>query len=1741
MAGLFDDLIPGDPAASGAPAPAPSSGMFDDLIPGPKRQVGLGERLFINVGEGFEKSTTGQVIDQVQSGRVAERNAAQMGEVVTEARNAGSPVGLDLLRAGQRGATPSPYATIPIDEIERMQADTLASSAGKAFEFSVAEDQRRKARDIAPWIQAGDGGVIDAGLAGGAALLGQVIGGLPAVENVVPVSRGARAVDTFVRGAKAGGTGAAIAEPFVQGSEIDLGRKKEMSPEEAALSVGVGALTGGALNAAPQAARSLGDAFRREPAPAPAAAPAPAPEPAPAQIPFLPRIAEDAVPNEAAVAHGQRILDVGNAANERAATPPRPPEPGEAPSAREAPGTAFAQRPENPPFAETADIARDRRVAGEAAIVREQFGVPEEQFAQMPVDARERLVAAAQRQKSSEAPAEGVLRTSDDALADGEARYSPAEPPNRNLGEDVQLRGEEVGGINASDRVASGGSSRPFPDDPTTRGFEETARADSERMRAETVEDLERGWQRRRDERDAGAEEAYAGAKAGTFSNKPGKQDADGRFATDNFGLVKSDKGGPIRFGDQKQAARWILNQGHKLSPDQTFEIVNHPKGGFSVRERGRTPPPQPPPGGTGPGSFSPPARVDPASPRAANPMPTREALRAETVVREEGPMPLDPRADVEAAPRVLPQTKTVTRGKSTYELTTKPSATPYKPEPQRPPTLADMVRQRGVAPVDLDQVAHIFGDRKAAGLAVGRRDGQQLDYLCEAAVEQGYLPEGATLNDFIDALDRDVRARGAGSQEARVYSQNDVELLDAWQATREYNDEVSRLARDFGVDEAGLTPEAFERIIAERMGFEEQARISREIGEARARDLDEAARLEDLEAARAESTLDPDAAAYLEGGAGRAEPQGNGAAAGKPADVGGGQADVPPGDRGRSDPGAAQARDGAEQRGGQAERGTGDGDAQHTLDVGGTTEAKPLSSTREKLEASQLGRKGSTTQQEAPTGGLFGRVKDLFQDKSGGPSEKWVLKYTEALEDFIADIKDIRDARRARKADENLVRSIVYSADGWIRSIAKKHTSPALNRVLDQFHARAGQPGGVARTFDEAVHIRINQRLTALETALGSIGEDKAAMAQVVKLVQEPANIRPGTPVHDAAAAIKKLLSEELDYLRTAGVDVGQVRGGYFPRMVEKMAVLRNPTGFMAAAERAFRAEGVADPRAAAKEWHDRITLGDGNPASIFLPVAGDAQAAFLKGRVLGKRADEIMRAFMIQDPRVALTRYVTQATRRAELARRFGDGWSKWGDIEAQIKREGAETAIPALRDYVRTVAGLTPPGTTPGMLTAMSWARTWGTLGYLEKATLSSLGEWILPAMRTGNLGDAARSLRTTIAETVNRARGQTSQLRALAEDLGAIASGHNDTIMAARFGHDATSQFQAKLMHKFFRRTYLEQWTTDTRVASVGVGQTFLRRLATEMEGGGTAVTKRYLAELGVPIDQADVFAGWLRRTNGGRPQGADLAGPMGDIYRTAINRFVDQTIMRPSAATKPKWASHWLGSVVFQLQSYQYAFTRNVLGRIGNNARAALTDADLTMLDRARLLAPIASLPLLVGMNAAVGELRDTATDSAQRAVGGEPNKRANQTPGEKAAKIASRSGLFGNLDPYINAFAGVRYNAPIASKALGPVLGGGVNALQTLAEAGARNSPNTNTAERKVAKQAYDTVVEPAVNLALGALPGASIPAAILTQIAGSGAPREALTSVVAGPAVPKGGAGVSSRGTARGTGRGSR
>lgn len=166
------------------------------------------------------------------------------------------------------------------------------------------------------------------------------------------------------------------------------------------------------------------------------------------------------------------------------------------------------------------------------------------------------------------------------------------------------------------------------------RFYEDRAKQHYERVRQETIDDLERHWeqQKKHREQDAGAREKYEERMRGAedkygkskTSNKPGAQDADGRYPIDESGFVLSDKGGPVKFADQKQAAKWILHA-QKQSPDQNFEIHNHPTvdGSFTAREHSRTSKPggDGGSGGAGPGGKTGGSGKGDSGPRA-NPEP---------------------------------------------------------------------------------------------------------------------------------------------------------------------------------------------------------------------------------------------------------------------------------------------------------------------------------------------------------------------------------------------------------------------------------------------------------------------------------------------------------------------------------------------------------------------------------------------------------------------------------------------------------------------------------------------------------------------------------------------------------------------------------------------------------------------------------------------------------------------------------------------------------------------------------------------------------------------------------------------------------------------------------------------------------------------------------------------------------------------------------------------------------------
>lgn len=740
------------------------------------------------------------------------------------------------------------------------------------------------------------------------------------------------------------------------------------------------------------------------------------------------------------------------------------------------------------------------------------------------------------------------------------------------------------------------------------------------------------------------------------------------------------------------------------------------------------------------------------------------------------------------------------------------------------------------------------------------------------------------------------------------------------------------------------------------------------------------------------------------------------------------------------------------------------------------------------------------------------------------GDSRAWADSLNE-LRRSIADLKKSAGVTVRSNPVVAFARAFFESSSADMRAAIRLNPSKTAEWVIDQFHDRAGGGKATGETFGHALAAKVSRAMVDLHRALGDLVHDEAGMEQVARMLRS-GTARAGTRLGNAAIALRKMLDDELKYLREAGVDVGEVRQGYFPREYVVDKIIRNGQGFIDAATRAYQETGLnrPDAAAAAKELHDTLVYGEyGN---IFKSQGGGGHAPFLKGRVFGKQVDNPshpLYAFLNHDVAEVLSQYFQRSAKRAEIARRFGDNFSHWRDYKdaqgrkqegllTKIEKEGGQGALPKLQEYIALAAGIRSYGLGAGSIRAASIMRTWGALSFLEKATLSSLTEFIVPAMRSGNVLDAGRSLSRTLNDLFVKTKSA-QERRAFAEDLGLIAGHIDSALSAARFaGGEPVGKLESRVLDRFFKRTGLTQWTDATRVAATDIGRVFVRRLAIDTAG---KLNARHLADLGIPADKMDAFKAFVKSRNGGMPTAADLKGEMGDLYRVAIRKFVSQSIMNPSAVTKPSWMSHPIGAVVGQLQSFNYAFYENVIKRNVRLARESATGSGYTAIERARMVAPMMISPLLIAAAYAIGEGRDELL--------GDPNRRREETEREKWIKAASRGMPIAPLDPIINFITSAKYQRGAAQSFAGPVAGVAAIGIDAARDYFFNNAEKTNTQERAALRATWDIFIEPAVNLALFAAPVSPFSAAV-TQAAGSGNVREELfITPLAGPKHQKG------------------
>lgn len=708
------------------------------------------------------------------------------------------------------------------------------------------------------------------------------------------------------------------------------------------------------------------------------------------------------------------------------------------------------------------------------------------------------------------------------------------------------------------------------------------------------------------------------------------------------------------------------------------------------------------------------------------------------------------------------------------------------------------------------------------------------------------------------------------------------------------------------------------------------------------------------------------------------------------------------------------------------------------------------------------------------PEGGP--QIIDKLVDRDGLKRDAQAIR--DAVGNPLDTLKGIAEGSMAEMG-----RAFFYSMDSRMRVMAKRFNSPTITKLANMFHAEAGKSDNpVGETYHEAVEREGFGRASRAWRILEPFFNDKEAMDRIGMMLRNPGEKRRGRMAEaKAAAEIAKLLKDTIDYRKKAGEDIGEVTDGYFPRWMDVEKVMANRDLFLRQATELYRKHGAEDPEGSAKAWlariFDQYAGLDGGMA--YAGLFHDTRPAGVgrkttKAREFGKDADKLLGQFYSNDAGEVLTAYFIGAARKAEEARRFGDEKLRrmMNQIKSEMRRSGEDPgdALDSLAKMIDTNLGRVD-ALGEKMRSATSLLHTAGQLGTLDRATVTSLSEAMMGFVRAGPKYGIPM-IRDSVREFVRNVRGKApSEIARLAEALGIVEDVMVGDTLAARAGFERsqTTNRASKIQRGFFQATGLHQWTEGTRTAATRMGQAFIRNNAEDALQGKNRGSEA-LRELGIKDPRA--FGKWLRDGGDVSVDGltSSKASPEQEQYRAALMRFVNQTIMKPTKAQKPRWASTPYGALVFSLMSFSYGFKKNVLDRVARQTKDAVKTKDMS------LLYPAFGLAGLLAAHTVINNVL------RQAIFGGGREDDEEGISGMDVLEAVDRAGLTAAASRPLNAAFSLRYQQGIVESMMGPVIGRPADLLERLWTASfGENSENTNTAERAAAGAVYDVVLEPAL------------------------------------------------------------
>lgn len=612
---------------------------------------------------------------------------------------------------------------------------------------------------------------------------------------------------------------------------------------------------------------------------------------------------------------------------------------------------------------------------------------------------------------------------------------------------------------------------------------------------------------------------------------------------------------------------------------------------------------------------------------------------------------------------------------------------------------------------------------------------------------------------------------------------------------------------------------------------------------------------------------------------------------------------------------------------------------------------------------------------------------------------------------------------------------------------------SPAAKAIANMIHARAGARAEVTQ-LDLPTSIMkertklMNQFFEIMDPLRGdfaSMSRDarEAAYRDFADMVTGLRPIDRSTAAGRAAEGLKSLLRDMHDYRTAAGEKLGEV-ADYFPAVYDSIRISEDAMAFKDDAKRAYMLElsnqfQGAELEAAAEKAARELTMAHirGESAGMFNSFFEEAGPSLgensSKSRSFGPEAQEIMSKWQVKDPYRIISRYISGATKRAEIVRRLGDEGQTWRRLAKAMEKEGVSyEKIDEMRDLLKASVGIGREPNSRGEQTFIDLMGLYTAGSVMGRSFLNNMFEPGSMGIRSGNLGLGLQAYGETWARTLRNAARTISGERIdktfwekYAEHIGTMSADINDAWMnshSIEVDGDRSDPRINWLTSKVYQSNLLQLTENAKLQASHAIGFRYLLNLAEMQQGRSfmnrldvTESVRQNLRELGIEDADHAAFAKWMVRLesmdDAARMRTLTSGGRMSQLFETAITKFSMQSSVRAQRAHKPVFQDGPVGKTLFQLMSYAYSYAAEVNSRTYDYAKASLKSApagkSYGVGDRIRFMAPLMMAPLGIIAFRAMFGLKDELYPTEYS------KKHENDPAWTKWLNAASFAGIFG--------------------------------------------------------------------------------------------------------------------------------